>query len=311
MSSSTIARRALCGLGLLTLAPGAALARDATPPKSSDALRYVDAKRRLMVQALVNDQGPFAFMIDTGASSSVMSSELVDRLGLVRQGQTQLHGIAGVQTVDTVAVDSLSVGKRARRKMTLSVLPAANLGMAGILGLDWLGDNSLMLDYGARRMHVGALPLPDDRTITVKAHTRRSGLTLIQAHMPGQALMAFIDSGSTTTVGNLALLAAARARDQIIGDVIDLELRSVTGQTLPGRIAVLKSLTLGKMILRRVPLVVGPVHTFDYWGMRDDPAILIGSDILQLFDHVALDFRRGEVRFRVAERQGRLPASRL
>lgn len=311
MPGLTIARRALCGLGLVASVPGGALAFDTPPLQSSETLRYLDPKRRLTVQVLINGQGPFAFMVDTGANSSVISSEVADRLGLVRQGRAELHGIAGVQIVDTVVVDSLGVGKRVRRQMQLSVLPSANLGTAGILGLEWLGDSNLMLDYGGRRMRVGALPLPDERTITVKAHTRRSGLTLIQAHMPGQALKAFIDSGSTTTVGNLALLTAARERNVIVGDVVDIELRSVTGQTLPGRIAVLKSLTLGKMILRNVPLVVGPVHTFDYWGMRDDPAILIGSDILQQFDHVALDFRRGEVRFRIAERSGGMPGSRL
>ena len=197
MTGSIIGRRALCGLGLLALTPCGVLALD-TPPASKpyDSLRYLDPMRRLTVQVSINDQGPFNFMVDTGANSSVISSQIADRLGLARQRRVQLHGIAGVQTVDTVKVDSLRVGRRVQREMELSVLPAADLGAAGILGLEWLGDNSLMLDYGERRMRVGAaLPLPDERTIVVKAHTRRSGLTLIQAHIPGQMLKAFIDSG--------------------------------------------------------------------------------------------------------------------
>ncbi len=313
MVDSTISRRGMAGLAAVLLAPPA-FARDpnVSQVSSSEPLKYLDAARRLTVKVMLNGQGPFNLMVDTGANSSVISSEVADSLGLKRAGQVELHGIAGVQMVDTVRIDSLRVGQKVNRQMTLSVLPGNNLGAAGLLGLDWLGSNSLMLDYGGRRMQVGAaLPLPDERTIIVKARTRRSGLTLIDAHIPGQMLKAFLDSGSTTTVGNLALLKAARQRNVIQGDVIDVELRSVTGQTLPGRIAVLKTLTLGKMVLRNVPLVTGPVHTFEYWGMQDDPAMLIGSDVLQQFEHVALDFKRGEVRFRIADRRGSMPGSRL
>lgn len=302
-------RRDIAGLALMALVPGQALARNIVTAQSAanaptpDELKYLDRSRRLTVQVMVNGQGPFSFMVDTGANRSVISSETADRLGLMRREKVALHGIAGVQEVDTVIIDEVRVGRRVNRDMVLSVLPEAHLGAAGLLGLEWLGANSLMLDYGGRRMQVGsALPLPNERTVVVKARTQRSGLTLIDAHIPGRLIMAFLDSGSTTTVGNLALLREARAHDAIVGETVDIELRSVTGQTLPGRIVVLRSLTLGKMILRNVPLVIGPVHTFDYWGMRDEPALLIGSDILHKFDSIAMDFKRGEIRFQISAR---------
>lgn len=302
-------RRDIAGLALMALVPSQALARNIVTAQSAanaptpDELKYLDRSRRLTVQVMVNGQGPFSFMVDTGANRSVISSETADRLGLVRREKVALHGIAGVQDVDTVIIDEVRVGRRVDRGMVLSVLPEAHLGAAGLLGLEWLGANSLMLDYGGRRMRVGsALPLPNERTVVVKARTQRSGLTLIDAHIPGRLIMAFLDSGSTTTVGNLALLREARAHNAILGETVDIELRSVTGQTLPGRIVVLRSLTLGKMILRNVPLVIGPVHTFDYWGMRDEPALLIGSDILHKFDSIAMDFKRGEIRFQISAR---------
>jgi hypothetical protein len=49
-----------------------------------------------------------------------------------------------------------------------------------------------------------------------------------------------------------------------------------------------------------VPVVFGPVHTFDYWGLSDRPAILIGIDVLNVFESVALDFTRGQVHFRLS-----------
>jgi hypothetical protein len=45
--------------------------------------------------------------------------------------------------------------------------------------------------------------------------------------------------------------------------------------------------------------VIGPIHTFEYWGLQDRPALVIGADVLRNFDKVALDLRRNEVRFRI------------
>ncbi len=298
MAIEGIQRRRLTGaLAAAALAPAVALGRQASP----DPLRYLDKARRLTVAAMVNGQGPFDFMVDTGANSSVIAVELADRLGLARGRRSEMHGIAGAQSVDTVMVESLAVGRRVRQRMVLSVLPRENLDVDGILGLEWLGRASLLLDFRRRRMTVGeGLPVPDPTTFTVKARLQKSGLTLIDAFMPSRRIIAFVDTGSTTTVGNLAFFAEARAKGAIVGPVTDTELRSVTGQVLPGRRVTMSSLTLGKVILRRVPMVIGPIHTFDFWGMHNEPAVLIGSDILQHFETVALDFRAGEVRFKVS-----------
>ena len=118
----------------------------------------------------------------------------------------------------------------------------------------------------------------------------------------GGALLTLIDSGSTTTVGNLALLEAARKNKAIIGETIDLQLRGVTGEKLPCTMAVLSSLRIGGLLIRWIPVVMGPIHTFDFWGLKNEPAILVGADILQKFRSVALDARRGEVRFSISDR---------
>ena len=303
MVGTTISRRSLSGLAATLVATPALAWRTHGPQAAPDEkLKYLDVARRLTVEVMLNGQGPFQMMVDTGANSSVISIETADRLGLARGAPVEMHGIIGVQTVDTVMIDTLQMGRRIRRQMRVSIVAERHLGAAGLLGLDWLGVNSLMLNYGERRMAVGEpLPLLDDQTVVVKTRPR-SGLTLLDAFMPGERLIAFLDSGSTVTVGNLALLAAAQAHKSIIGAAVNVELRSVTGQTLPGRLVVLSRIILGNMTLMNVPVVTAPVHTFEYWGFGDQPAILIGSDILQKFETVALDFRRREVRFKIAGR---------
>ncbi|MDI1365334.1 MAG: aspartyl protease family protein [bacterium] len=303
MKGSTLSRRSLAGLAVtLVASPASAWGSEARQTSPDEKLKYLDAARRLTVEVMINGQGPFKMMVDTGADSSVISIETADKLGLARGATVEMHSIAGVQTVDTVLIDTLQMGRRIQRRMRVSLVAERYLGAAGLLGLDWLGANSLMLNYGKLRMAVGEpLPLPDANTVVIKTRTR-SGLTLLDAFMPGHRLIAFLDSGSSTTVGNLALLRAAQASKAVLGGVVDLNLTSATGQTLPGRLVVLSRLTLDTMTLMNVPVVVGPVHTFEYWGLGDQPAILIGSDILQKFETVALDFKRHEVRFKVADR---------
>lgn len=301
MDLQDAARRALIGgLTAAALPTGAAHAFQRPSADDADTLRYLDAANRLTVQAFVNGQGPFAFLVDTGATTSVISTELADQLGLARRESGRLHSIAGAQAVSMVRVSSLSVGKRERRDMLVAVLPRAQLRMDGVLGLEWLGQASLLLDFGRRRMVVGeALPIPDDQTVIVKSKLLRSGLILIDASIPSHRVIAFIDSGSTTTAGNIALLEAARRGNGLVGGLGPSELVSVTGQVLQGRSAVLSRLTLGPMTLRSLPIVIGPIHTFEYWGLQDRPALVIGADVLRNFDKVALDLRRNEVRFRI------------
>lgn len=301
MASRRMARRALvtCLAGA-ALAGGSARASQTAASEAVDPLGYVDTASRLSVATYVNGQGPFAFLVDTGATTSVITSDIADQLGLEQRELGRLHSIAGAQSVPMTRVASLAVGKRERRNMTVAVLPRAQLRMDGILGLEWLGQASLLLDFGRRRMVVGeALPVPDEQTVTVKSKLLRSGLILIDALIPRQRVIAFIDSGSTTTAGNLALFDAARAGGAIVGAAGPKELISVTGQVLDGRSAILTRLTLGPMTLRNLPLVIGSIHTFEYWGLQDRPAMVIGTDVLRTFDRVAIDLRRNEVRFRL------------
>ena len=303
MDSSIVRRRALAGLLALTASP--VLARSLPDPPLPDLsqtektapLGYV---RRLTVQVRINDRGPYPFLVDTGANASVISGELAAMLGLPAGEPVNLHGIAGAERVETVTAASVAVGRRMHKDLTLSVLPGRFIQAPGILGLDWLGAQGLVLDFYRDEMRLGSVaPRTDEQTVSVPIKATRSGLHLIEASVSGAATLAFLDTGSTTTVGNMALMRQAIRRQAVTTDWADIELQSLTGQTMAGRLAALKVVSLGKVNLRNLPVVFGPVHTFDYWGLSDRPALLIGIDVLNAFESVALDFTRGQVHFRL------------
>lgn len=310
MSSVPVLRRWVTSAGLAALAAPATLtsarstqtaSTPVTAPEAGERTRALDAARRLTVQVFLNGRGPYAFLIDTGANASVVSIELAAALDLPAGPPVKLHGIAGVQPAGTALVDSIRVGKRERRRLSVSVLPERFVRADGILGMDWLGGQGLTLDFAGKKMRVGASqPRDDEYSVTVPTMAERSGLSLIEAQAGGVRTVVFLDTGSTTTVGNQALMNEAIRRQGVSSTWADLELVSLTGQTLMGRLASLKHVRLGKITLRNLPVVFGPVHTFNYWGLSERPALLLGVDVLNAFEEVSLDYRRGSVHFRLS-----------
>ena len=95
-----------------------------------------------------------------------------------------------------------------------------------------------------------------------------------------------------------ALRALVRARDPK-GVWTSATILSAGGQSIPAEVADLPRLRVGGLLLQHLSVAFADLHTFHMWNLADRPAILLGVDVLSQFDSVALDFARGEVRFRL------------
>ena len=313
--AATLIGAALAGLGLA--APGRAAASMSigsgnttrlpplgdsvyVPPASLAAV--ADIYSRMTAPIGVAGAGPFAFVVDTGANQSVISRELVARLGLKIGPAQPLNGVAGVRMAPTTITD-LRIANRTVTNVDMSILPAADIGGDGMLGLDRLEGRELTLDFRGQVLRIAvAQPVPSDPAIVAVRARRRSGqLTLVDAELAGIPLVAFLDSGAQNTIGNRAL--RARAFPRYASDRwVETPIISVTGQTIVAEMADLPHLRIGGLSLPDWPVAFADLHTFQMWSMIDKPAILIGVDILSRFETVCLDFARNEVRFRPPDR---------
>ena len=106
-----------------------------------------------------------------------------------------------------------------------------------------------------------------------------------------------IDTGSEITIGNLKL------RDKLIKGNRDkfttIEATGVTGVTVELQLARIGELRLGPVVLRNVPMAFADVPPFAVFGMSKEPALLLGTDLLETFRKVSLDFRARKVRFQL------------
>ncbi len=273
-----------------------------------------DAARRMSVPVLLNRQGPFTFVVDTGANRSVVAIETAASLNLPAAGQESIHGIAGIEPSQTVLVDRLSVGEVTSRRLKLPTLSTEHLGVQGLLGVDVLKDRRVVLNFLDNRLEVGpsgnefAVNLVgggrvsdlsgDPSIVSIPARYRFGQLTIVDADVGGQPVTAFLDSGSQNTVANLTL--RRRMLEHIPDQVAKLatvELLSATGQVASGDLCLLPSLRLGGIKMTGLSAVFADLHTFDIWGLQDRPSILVGIDVLRHFNAVELDFGRRQVIF--------------
>ncbi|HZZ36290.1 MAG TPA: aspartyl protease family protein [Caulobacteraceae bacterium] len=307
-------RRLALLIGAAALAPVAAradilerLQTGTRIPKFGAAAAYVpptsvatvaDIYRRMTAAVMVNGHGPYPFVVDTGANQSVLSADIAAQLALPVGPPRPLNGVAGVQIAPTVTA-TLAIGERVHRDVELSVLPGEALGGAGLLGLDRLDGQRLTLDFGRQTLRIeDSHAWRDPEEITVKAHRRDGQLTLVKADLAGIPLVAFLDSGAQNTIGNQTLRRLALTRNPKTL-WIRTPIVSATGQTIDAEIADLPALRIGGLRLPNWPVAFADLHTFRLWNLIDQPAILVGVDVMSRFEHVSLDFARDEVRFRL------------
>jgi hypothetical protein len=65
------------------------------------------------------------------------------------------------------------------------------------------------------------------------------------------------------------------------------------------QLASIAELQLGPVTLRDVPIAFADVPPFKLFGLSAEPALLLGTDLLETFERVSLDFRARKIRFQL------------
>jgi len=186
------------------------------------------------------------------------------------------------------------------RDLELPALREADVGGDGMIGIDALVEQRLMLDFEKHLIKVedARIPqVPQPGEIVIIARRQHGQLILTHIRAAGFELDAIIDTGSEVTIGNLAL------RDQLIrgnrDKFLTVPVIGVTGATAKLQVARIGELQLGPVTLNDVPMAFADVPPFKMFGLEHQPALLLGTDILDTFRRISLDFRSRKVRFQL------------
>ncbi len=294
--------------------PSTVRATDMTAAEIDDQLAIggeeIEARKlssRMTVEVAVNGTGPYKFVVDSGADTSVVGEKLAARLGLPDAGPAVLLGMTEVKQVERVTVDELQLGPTRTHDLDLPVLDERDIGGEGMIGLDALVEQRLMLDFDQKVITVDNPEEPIDlgpNVIVVTARLQRGQLILTEVFIGGKKVAAVVDTGTEVTIGNLAL------REQLIRrapkDPKSIEIFGVTGARAKLEFAHIPQLKLGSIRIRNMPIAFADVPPFEVFGLSDQPALLLGTDLMEQFRRVSLDFKERKVRFQLKQCQSRL-----
>ncbi len=264
-----------------------------------------DGFEHMTAPVTINGQGPFNFLIDTGANVSCVSASVAQKLMLSALPPARVHTVVGVRDRPAVLIEHLQVGERSRRAVHAAALPFTD-NVDGVLGVDWLKGQRLELGFNPRNLSITKSRTEDARpgTVIVPADRRLGQLTIVDADLSGHKISAMIDSGSQVTICNQRLRDLLDSIDRKRGAKTEVQLvrmESLVGEKFVGEMVYLPFMRLGGLQLGNVPVAFSDVHVFDLWKLRDKPAVVLGMDLLKQFDLVALDFGRSQVRFDLSE----------
>ncbi|QUD88122.1 retroviral-like aspartic protease family protein [Phenylobacterium montanum] len=258
-----------------------------------------DPTQRLRLSVMVNGQGPYDFLIDTGSDRTVISRELADALNLKLGPHVIMHESAGVDNIQTAIIDKLEIGNRRISHIEAPEVPAASLGAAGMLGVDALRNLHIVMDFKAMRLSSSeSRREPTEAgTIVVHGRSRFGQLVLVDAEVRGVPVFVVLDSGSQLSVGNPALLRLLTGHVLKPESRHEAEIISVTGRKMTVELDDITEAHIGGLEIRNMPLAFAQLHTFDRFGLVDQPALLLGMDVLRQCQRVSVDLRRKEATF--------------
>jgi hypothetical protein len=204
--------------------------------------------------------------------------------------------------VETVRVDHLAVSGLEVPGAQIPVLPSNRLGADGLLGVDGLGGRRLIMNFREKSLTITAgEPRPKHEALLVEIPARRrfGQLMIIDAAIEQTPVVAFLDSGAQSTVGNLALYNRVRNSAEVLAPRQEILILSATDQTAVGLIGTIPALRLGRVIVETTRGAFANLHAFEIWDLIQKPAILLGMDVLRHFDWVEMDYARSIVGFRL------------
>jgi len=213
----------MIGIVAFTAAPLAAA--DRTRPEVP---LVIDGQGGITVAVRVNDAGPYTFLLDTGASRSIVSDELAQELGAPVVARTEVVTNEGSDMRVVVRLSSVILASARVDALLAPVLPAAQLGRAGrgvrgVLGQDFLSSFNYTLDYRRSRLTWDE-PLTCEAPGAVRM-TAAEGRFVLVAQADGGSLRLVPDTGA-----EIAFLFRGNPRPRTsafrIGDVILREVRT-------------------------------------------------------------------------------------
>jgi len=171
------------------------------------------AQPLILLPVKVNGEGPFEFILDTGAGTSLLSSELGQKLGVKIIGSKEGKSAGGAVSVSLAQVSSIAVDSVKLENVDVGLVDLSHIGKTigakidGDLGYNFLKHFRVTVDYRQSEIRLDdpkRLEFAGQSTAVTEVAMRLASpakpLILVDVHANGRGPFQFaIDTGTSTS----------------------------------------------------------------------------------------------------------------
>lgn len=262
-------------------------------PAAGITLPMLDEGGRPVVEVRVNGKGPYRFILDTGATITVIDLALKDELKLPPVPGMRPAAPGHGPMPEIASVDSLGMGGATLRGVTVALMPLGQLLKGeqrprGVLSALAFPGHLVTFDYPSRRIAVkkGALEAADSASI--HSYPEDDPLPTVPLRIAGRDMRVQVDTGSGS-----GLMLPTRFLEEL--PLASKPTPAGTAKMHSGEVPVTKARVDGPIAIGRYTLDLPEVSFADLKALHGPPRGNIGYGVLRDFV-VTLDSRNRRVR---------------
>lgn len=246
----------------------------------------------LLLPVTIGEDGPFPFILDTGASHTAIAAPIAEQLGF----QSRWEHVDDVQALTTrfeaerFALHSLNFGDQSPIDLLSVIIPVEEgqpIPVAGLLGVDAIRAVRYHVDFAAGQLELA--PSPASRA---DGRIDPAGLLVGDAAMlrASRPVRVMLDSGSARTIANVPL-------DRLVGSR-HMVMRAMTVGGIDGReveeasLLSIRQFRMGGLCFPSLRVLNADLDIFEHLGWENEPAIVLGMDLLQ-YAEITVDRETG------------------
>lgn len=253
---------------------------------------WVDVYGRPTAKVMVNGQGPFQFMVDTGSTTTVIANRMLEVLGVPTTGVAMVAGTTGVAQMPVARLAKVQSGVVAKDDLRVAVLPDFNMALAdGILGADVFAGRRLVFNIRQKQVRVE----PSRRTTRIAPRSgnmrlRNGLLAEIDGKVGNVNAKLMLDTGAQNCIANMALSAALKKHHPRLERVDNVRIYGVTGHKIVGQFIAMPRVNLRAFSVEDAGCVAADASIFELWELNDEPAMIVGVNLLSRLNSFSIDY---------------------
>lgn len=264
----------------------------------------------ILIKAKVNGEKELTFLIDTGATQSIIDSEVAKSLGIRDSGDFNITTGSGAMKMQFMNLDSVRLGDLTINDISVAVAPlknfAANLRIkpAGLIGANLLKRFQLTIDYPERKLE---LRRPDTRLDTDKGIVVETKPSL---GVSGLAVDGVLDNNLELTFLLDSGAAFNHVSEHLVKDVLTdtpiLPVGSIKG--LDGKVVKtgairFKNLKIGQLSIKNPIFSIAPGNGKNSPGLISGGNLaIIGNPLLSRY-RITIDYADQKILFEKSKQQ--------